>query len=67
MLHTKKASVDTGGCVGCGCCIAVCPRNAVSVPAGVHAVVDWEKCVGCGLCAKECPASVICIIQETDL
>lgn len=63
MSRLKKASVDIAACVGCGCCIAVCPRQAVSVPSGVHAVVDEGKCVGCGLCAKECPASVISIME----
>ena len=60
----RFASVDQSLCVGCGCCIKVCPKGAISVPKGIYAVVDMEKCIGCGLCAKECPASVIEIKKE---
>ncbi|MEE3404814.1 MAG: 4Fe-4S binding protein [Acutalibacteraceae bacterium] len=55
----RKAIVDAALCVACGCCVKVCPRNAVSVPQGVSAVIDSTLCIGCGKCARECPASVI--------
>lgn len=55
----KKAVVDQKICVACGCCVKVCPRDAIAVIRGIMAQVDGEKCVGCGKCAKECPASVI--------
>lgn len=58
-MAKKKAVVNTKECVACGCCIKVCPRNAISIPKGIHAVIDRELCVGCGKCAKECPASII--------
>lgn len=46
-------------CVACGCCVKVCPLEAIQIIKGIMAQVDMEKCVGCGKCAKECPASVI--------
>ena len=55
----KKAVVDSKLCVGCGCCVKVCRKAAVSVPHGVCAIVDEDHCVGCGLCVKECPAGII--------
>lgn len=55
----RKAFVDAGACVACGCCVKVCPLRAISVFRGIRAEIDQEKCVGCGKCAKECPASVI--------
>lgn len=55
----RKAVVDAGSCVACGCCVKVCPLGAISVFRGVAAQVDTSRCVGCGRCAKECPASVI--------
>ena len=55
----KKAVVDQGACVACGCCVKVCPRKAIQVVGGLWAQVDRDSCVGCGRCAKECPASVI--------
>ena len=55
----RKARVDRGSCVACGCCVKVCPMGAVAVKRGLYAIVNEEKCVGCGRCAKECPASII--------
>lgn len=59
----RKAVVDEGACVACGCCVKVCPMGAVRVWRGIAARVDEDACVGCGKCAKVCPASVI-TIQE---
>lgn len=56
----RKAFIDKT-CVACGCCLKVCPKQALEIWKGITAKVDWEKCVGCGKCAKECPASVISI------
>ena len=55
----RKAVVDPSACVACGCCVKVCPMQAIRILRGVVARVDPERCVGCGRCAKECPASVI--------
>ena len=55
----RKALVLEKLCVACGCCVKVCPRNAISVYKGIKALVDTDLCIGCGKCAKECPASVI--------
>ncbi len=60
----RRAHVDQGHCVACGCCVKVCPRQAIQVWRGVVAQVDTARCVGCGLCARECPASVIDIKEE---
>ncbi len=54
-----KAIVSIRECVACGCCLKVCPRNAISIPKGIHAEISRELCVGCGRCAAECPASII--------
>lgn len=58
-MAKRKAVVNLQDCVACGCCMKICPRNAISIPKGICAEIDSELCVGCGKCAKECPASVI--------
>ena len=55
----RTAVVDQAVCVACGCCVKVCPLQAIKIIRGVTAQVNREKCVGCGKCARECPASVI--------
>ena len=49
MSHLSKnlARVDAGTCVACGCCLKVCPRQALSVFKGSYAVVNQDACVGC--------------------
>ncbi len=55
----RKATVSIRECVACGCCMKVCPKNAITISKGIFAEINPELCVGCGKCAKECPASVI--------
>ncbi len=55
----RKAVVDGSDCVACGCCVKVCPLQAIEIVRGMMARVKEETCMGCGKCAKECPASVI--------
>ena len=61
----RRAFVEQTDCVACGCCVKVCPMNAIHVYYGLYALVDESKCVGCGKCAKECPATVIEIREVT--
>jgi len=64
MSKSKKKAEITEQCVACGCCVKVCPLNAISVYKGVYAIVDENKCVGCAKCANTCPASVIRIVER---
>ena len=61
----RRAYVEQKDCVACGCCVKVCPMNAITVYRGLYAQVNEDKCVGCGKCAKECPATVIEIREVT--
>ena len=63
-MANRKAFVNNQECVACGCCIKVCPRNAISIPKGIYATINKELCIGCGQCAKECPASVISLVKN---
>lgn len=62
----RSAVVTQKYCVACGCCVRVCPLNAIEIVRGITAQVHKDKCAGCGKCAAECPASVIAI-QEVEL
>lgn len=61
-LSKSIAYVHQDDCVACGCCLKVCPRQALDIWKGSYAVVHPDLCVGCGKCSRECPASVIDII-----
>ena len=64
MAPKRLAAVDTARCVACGCCVRICPKEAVEIVCGIAAHVDEEKCVGCGKCARACPAAVIEIVER---
>ena len=54
-----KSVVNKDSCVSCGCCIKVCPKDAIEVKNGICAYIDNDLCIGCGKCVVECPASII--------
>lgn len=70
MNGTKKqrrfAQVDQKECVGCGCCVKVCPKQIISIYKGQYAVIDQESCAGCGLCVRECPADLISLREREE-
>lgn len=55
----KLAQVEQTHCVACGCCVKVCPLEAVTILYGLYARIAPDQCVGCGKCAKVCPADLI--------
>lgn len=54
-----------GKCTGCGACVAVCPKNAISLINKV-AVIDIAKCIGCGKCYDTCSYNAVtnCFLGE---
>lgn len=68
------AVVDKEKCKACGKCIAVCPKNIISlIPKNAKQVVACSStdkgpvatkactvaCIGCGICVKNCPTDAI--------
>lgn len=51
--------LDKHKCSGCGACLDVCPKNAISMSVDKEGFwypkVDKDKCVDCSLCNKVCP------------
>jgi len=61
MMHVSKNK-----CVGCGLCVDVCPRDAITVSQCV-AQVDKDKCMECQACSRECPQDAIMLIKDIKL
>jgi uncharacterized Fe-S center protein len=55
---TVAPSVNEDGCIGCGTCLAHCPKAAISMLEEI-AAIDHEKCIGCGGCILMCPSRAI--------
>ncbi len=47
-----------GECDGCGSCINVCPRGAISIE-GLAPSIDPVSCNGCGACVSVCSSGVL--------
>ena len=50
--------LDKTLCCGCGACLNVCPKSAISMKEDeygfLYPKIDEEKCVNCGLCVRTC-------------
>ena len=46
-------------CIRCGCCIEVCPKQAISPDEERGVAIDWEKCDGCLTCVNVCYAQAL--------
>ncbi len=53
-------------CVGCQCCIKVCPTGAISMSEGEFKI-DLKKCIFCGNCMYYCPRGAIKMSGEYEL
>ncbi|MBN1628812.1 MAG: 4Fe-4S binding protein [Thermoleophilia bacterium] len=58
--------IDTDLCTGCGTCVDVCARGAVSLQNDT-AVIDQELCTSCGRCVDVCPTEAIIPAETTEV
>jgi len=56
-----KPSVVARKCISCGCCVAICPVNAISLKNEKTACIDQKVCIGCGECLCACKFDAIYI------
>lgn len=60
LVKNEKDLKSEKECTGCMACVAVCPKDAISITYSEFGyripVVDNSKCIQCGLCAKVCRA-----------
>ncbi len=50
--------VDPVKCTGCGTCVDVCRRGAISLIDAI-AVIDPALCINCRLCLRKCPSGAL--------
>ncbi len=54
--------IVTGDCHGCGVCVEVCPKGALSMvdgDVGPRARIDQAKCDLCRKCLDTCPVEAV--------
>jgi digeranylgeranylglycerophospholipid reductase len=52
--------VNRDRCAYCGCCVAVCPENALTL-AETRLLVDETRCTTCGTCLSACPTGALAL------
>ena len=57
---------DPKYCRHCFGCVAICPRNALSVLEG-SLQYDIGRCIRCSRCASACGAGALRFLREQDL
>ena len=55
-----KPHIMNNKCVNCGCCVKICPVQAISIRKE-KAFIDQEKCIGCGECLTACKFDAVFI------
>jgi Fe-S-cluster-containing hydrogenase component 2 len=58
--------VDEERCAGCGACVDVCPRGAISIRSG-KATISQSLCDQCEACATVCPEGAILSVIDGSL
>ena len=61
-----KPSVIENKCASCGCCIELCPVNAISYKSSSKASIDKALCIGCGECLCACKFDAIYVNWNED-
>ncbi len=64
--HGCHVNVNQEKCVGCGTCVKICPRQAMSI-TDKKCHCDPTKCVGCFECMTVCPQGACEVDWATDL
>ena len=69
LTKTTVLDLDDGKCFGCGLCMTVCPKEAITLSeASIEdgrlvekpkVAIDVEKCVMCGICVIFCPSNAL--------
>ncbi len=65
MKDNNQVEIDLHRCTGCGMCIKVCPRQALSLVDG-KAAKNKNDSFGCGHCEAACPQHAIRIPSLSD-
>ncbi len=65
-----KITINAERCKSCGLCVAICPKNCITISKQSNkngyfpATVTKNDCAGCSQCAIVCPEAIIEVCRE---
>ena len=62
LLYLKGVAtlrLEQDACIGCGMCLAVCPREVFAMEHGKARIMEHDACMECGACMMNCPAGAV--------
>lgn len=62
LLYLKGVAtlrLEQAACIGCGMCLAVCPREVLVMEHGTARISEPDACMECGACMVNCPTEAI--------
>jgi NAD-dependent dihydropyrimidine dehydrogenase PreA subunit len=55
--------IQTDKCDFCGCCVGVCPEDAIELKEASITIIDGQ-CTNCSKCVWSCPVEAILFSKE---
>jgi len=58
---SQHPHIDPHRCIGCGCCVQVCPEGVLALVEGTARLIHASQCVGHAYCEQVCPVAAIVV------
>jgi len=56
--------IDKDKCIGCGACVAACPKQALEMDGDKAKLSFPDKCDSLQECVKSCPTEAITMVEK---
>ena len=63
-MNKKRIVVEKGRCDFCGCCVCVCPEDAILLEEAAIQINE-QVCTLCQICVSVCPLGILELRNET--